>query len=141
MEGSSTNINTNVQGASVEVISTARQSSDGTIQRSSFDPSGTLDQTLGYVEMPMELKTTRVRNTWRYATEEFKFKFIDEKYHTYSSLIVKPSHIKVLENTSTRTLKELKDYIINMYFFEENESVRIHNNAVARKRRAKRKAT
>jgi hypothetical protein len=91
--------------------------------------------------MPMELKTTRVRNTWRYATEEFTFKFIDEKYHTHSSLIVKPSHIKVLENTSTRTLKELKDYIINMYFFEENESVRIHNNAVARKRRAKRKAT
>lgn len=56
LEGSSTNIDTNVEGASVSVISTARQSSDGTIQRPSFDPSGTLDQTLGYVEMPMELK-------------------------------------------------------------------------------------
>jgi len=56
LEGSSTNINTNIEGASVAVISTASQSSDGITQRSSFDPSGTLDQTLGYVEMPMELK-------------------------------------------------------------------------------------
>ena len=86
----------------------------------------------------MELTTTRHRNTWRYTTEDFTFKFIDEKYHTYASLIIKPSHIKIIKNTSTRTPKELKDYIISMFFFEENESVRKHNNAVARKRRSQR---
>tara|TARA_B110000503_G_C6818573_1_gene277958 strand:+ start:130 stop:399 length:270 start_codon:yes stop_codon:yes gene_type:complete len=89
----------------------------------------------------MELKATRVRNTWRYTTEEFQFKFIDEKYHDHTSLIVKPSHIQILKNTSTRTPKELKDYIVGLYFSEENGETREHNNAVARRRRAKRKAT
>ncbi len=56
LENSLTNINTNIEGVSLAVISTDRQSSDSSIQRSSFDASGTLDQTLGYVEIPMELK-------------------------------------------------------------------------------------
>ena len=56
LENSSTNINTNIEGVSLAVISTERQNSDSSIQRSSFDDSGTLDQTLGYVEIPMELK-------------------------------------------------------------------------------------
>ena len=56
LENSSTNINTNIDGISLAVISTERQNSDSSIQRSSFDDSGTLDQTLGYVEIPMELK-------------------------------------------------------------------------------------
>ena len=56
LENSSTNIITNIEGAFLAVISTERQNSDSSIQRSSFDDSGTLDQTLGYVEIPMELK-------------------------------------------------------------------------------------
>ena len=56
LENSLTNINTNIEGVSLAVISTDGQSSDSSIQRSSFDASGTLDQTLGYVEIPMELK-------------------------------------------------------------------------------------
>ena len=56
LENSSTNIDTNIDGISLAVISTERQNSDSSIQRSSFDDSGTLDQTLGYVEIPMELK-------------------------------------------------------------------------------------
>lgn len=56
LENSSTNINTNIEGVSLAVISTERQNSDSSIQRSSIDDSGTLDQTLGYVEIPMELK-------------------------------------------------------------------------------------
>ena len=56
LENSLTNINTNIEGVSLAVISTDRQSSDSSIQRSSFDASGSLDQTLGYVEIPMELK-------------------------------------------------------------------------------------
>jgi len=56
LENSSTNIDTNIEGVSLAVISTERQNSDSSIQRSSFDDSGNLDQTLGYVEIPMELK-------------------------------------------------------------------------------------
>ena len=56
LENSSTNIDTNIEGVSLAVISTERQNSDSSIQRSSIDDSGTLDQTLGYVEIPMELK-------------------------------------------------------------------------------------
>ena len=56
LDGSSTNIDTNVEGAFLAVMSTASQSSDASSQRSSFDVSGSLDQTLGYVEIPMELK-------------------------------------------------------------------------------------
>ena len=61
LENSSTNINTNIDGISLAVISTERQNSDSSIQRSSFDDSGTLDQTLGYVEIPMELKYNILR--------------------------------------------------------------------------------
>jgi len=56
LENSSTNIDTNIEGVSLAVISTERQNSDSSIQRSSIDDSGALDQTLGYVEIPMELK-------------------------------------------------------------------------------------
>lgn len=56
LDNSSTNIETNVEGVSLAVLSTTAQGSDLPNQRSSFDSSGFLDQTLGYVEIPMELK-------------------------------------------------------------------------------------
>jgi len=54
--GSSTNINTNVDGVSIAALSTVSQNSDTFNQRTSFDLSGTLDQTLNYVEIPVEAK-------------------------------------------------------------------------------------
>ncbi len=57
LTGSNTNVNTNIEGVSVAAISTANlQNSDISGQRSSFDTSGNLDQTLGYVEIPLEIK-------------------------------------------------------------------------------------
>lgn len=56
LDNTSTNIDTNVEGVSLAVLSTTAQGSDLPNQRSSFDNSGFLDQTLGYVEIPMELK-------------------------------------------------------------------------------------
>ena len=57
LSGSNTNVNSNVEGISVAAVSTANsQNSDVINQRSSFDSSGNLDQTLGYVEIPLEAK-------------------------------------------------------------------------------------
>ncbi len=56
LAGSNTNINTNVEGVSVAVLSTVAQNSNTFDQRSSFDLAGTLDQTLNYVEIPLEAK-------------------------------------------------------------------------------------
>jgi len=56
LDGSNTNINTNVDGASVTALSTVAQNSETLNQRSSFDASGSLDQSLSYVEVPLEAK-------------------------------------------------------------------------------------
>jgi len=57
LSGSNTNVNSNIEGISVATISTANsQNSDVINQRSSFDSSGNLDQTLGYIEIPLEAK-------------------------------------------------------------------------------------
>jgi len=61
LENSSTNIDTNVEGVSIAALSTSNQGFDLPNQRSSFDSSGFLDQTLGYVEIPMELKYNLVQ--------------------------------------------------------------------------------
>lgn len=56
LEGSNTNINTNIDGVSVRALSTVTQNSEALNQRSSFDASGSLDQSLSYVEVPLEVK-------------------------------------------------------------------------------------
>ena len=57
LSGSNTNVSTNIDGVSVATISTANlQSSDISGQRSSFDTSGNLDQSFGYIEIPLEAK-------------------------------------------------------------------------------------
>ncbi len=57
LSGSNTNVNTNIEGISVAAISTANlQNSDILGQRSSLDASGNLDQTFGYIEIPLEAK-------------------------------------------------------------------------------------
>ncbi len=56
LDGSNTNINTNVDGLSVAAFSTTSQSSEALNQRSSFDVAGSLDQSLRYVEVPLEVK-------------------------------------------------------------------------------------
>ncbi|MCB0471503.1 MAG: hypothetical protein KDC56_00430 [Flavobacteriaceae bacterium] len=51
------NINSNFDGAQVSTVSTAQYYLDETsASRSSADLSGSMDQTLGYVEIPMEVK-------------------------------------------------------------------------------------
>jgi hypothetical protein len=79
------------------------------------------------------------RGAWKYTSEGFSFKLIDEKLHDYKTLIVTPKHIKVLSNTSEMTNKELKNVIIETMFAQENADVREHNNKIAKIRRMRKK--
>lgn len=56
LEGSVTNINTNIDDVSVATVSTISQNSDAFSQRSSIDKNGSLDQNFSYVEIPLEAK-------------------------------------------------------------------------------------
>ena len=56
LEGSETNINTNIEEVSVATVSTLSQNSDAFSQRSSIDQNGSLDQNFSYVEIPLEAK-------------------------------------------------------------------------------------
>ncbi|MBT8384242.1 MAG: outer membrane beta-barrel protein [Bacteroidia bacterium] len=56
LDGSDTNINTNVDDVSVATVSTLSQNSETFSQRSSIDQNGSLDQNFSYVEIPLEAK-------------------------------------------------------------------------------------
>jgi hypothetical protein len=83
------------------------------------------------------LECKKSRGVWKYTTESFEFKLVDEKLHDYKTLILTPKHLKILKNKSDRSKKDLEDYIIGCYFAHENADVREHNNKVARLRRQK----
>lgn len=56
LAGTNTNIETNVNGVVIAAVSTVSQNSDALSQRASFDLSGSLGQSLSYVEIPLEIK-------------------------------------------------------------------------------------
>lgn len=85
----------------------------------------------------MECK--KYRGVWKYTAEDYSFKFIDEKLHEHSTLLIKPKHLRILSNTTTKSKKDLRDFIIDSHFYGENEAVREHNNKVARKRRERKR--
>jgi len=74
-----------------------------------------------------------------YDDEPYTFKLSDEKLHTHTTLILKPIHIKLLSNKTIKSNTELRQWIIDYHFQDENNRVRTHNNDVAKKRRAKRR--
>jgi|TARA_R110000803_G_scaffold176815_1_gene239210 hypothetical protein len=82
----------------------------------------------------MELR--RENKTWTYHGPDYIFVMADEKHHEYTSLVVKPSHIKVLKNFSDMSTKDLKARIIEDWFVEQNVLVKDNNNEKARERRA-----
>ncbi len=83
----------------------------------------------------MELR--KEKTGWTYHGNNYVFVLSDECYHEYSCLVIKPSHIKVRNNTSDMSTKDLKTQIIEDWFKEENERVKLHNNEKAKQRRAK----
>ncbi len=63
----------------------------------------------------------------------YYFKFTDEKYHRYATLIVKPQHIELLYNDTDMSDAELKEKIVEGWFSAENETTREANNKKRRK--------
>ena len=73
-------------------------------------------------------------NNFKYEGDGYVFEFKNEREAFYHTLVVRPRHLKVLSNTTGMTTEQLKDSVIAEWFAEENEQVRLENNA---KRRAK----
>jgi len=67
----------------------------------------------------------------------YRFKLTAEVNPTHTSHIMKPSHIKILNNSTSLTPALLRQQIVSLWFSDENDDVRLHRNEVARVRRAK----
>jgi len=83
----------------------------------------------------MELR--KEKTGWTYHGNNYIFRLSDECYHEYACLVIMPSHIKVFKNFGDMSTKDLKATIIEDWFKEDNERVKLHNNKKARERRAK----
>ena len=77
--------------------------------------------------------TERVNDEWIYYGASYHFKFTDEKYHRYATLIVKPQHIELLSNNTDMSDAELKKVIVEEWFGLENDMTREANNKKRRK--------
>ena len=77
--------------------------------------------------------TERINNELIYYGANYHFKFTDEKYHRYATLIVKPQHIELLSNNTDLSASELKEVIVEEWFGLENDMTREANNKKRRK--------
>jgi hypothetical protein len=85
----------------------------------------------------MELR--KENKSYTYYGHDYVFRLVNEKYYDYTSLIIKPSHIRLVRNLSDLSIEDLKAKIIEDWFAEENEMVRQRNNQKAKVRRALKK--
>jgi len=85
----------------------------------------------------MELR--KENKAYTYYGHDYVFRLVNEKYYDYTSLIIKPSHIRLVRNLSDLSTEDLKLKIIEDWFAEENEMVRQRNNQKAKIRRALKK--
>jgi len=76
------------------------------------------------------------KGTVYYHGADYKFKLADEQFHNHMSLIIRPQHIRILENTSKLDNKDLKAKIIETWFAQGNQRVRDYSNAKRRSKRA-----
>ena len=76
------------------------------------------------------LRAEYIKNKLHYFGEDYEFTLVDEKYHNYATLIIKPQHIKFLKNPNKIT----KTQAIEEWFTAENEMTRESNNAKRRKK-------
>lgn len=76
------------------------------------------------------MRAEYIRNKLHYFGENYEFTLIDEKYHNYATLIIKPQHIKFVKNPNKIT----KTQAIEEWFAAENEITREQNNAKRRKK-------
>ena len=69
--------------------------------------------------------------------KKYSFRFTDEKFHQYETLIITPKVLVVLTNETGLSERELKKYISEVFFLEVNNLARDHRNKKARERRAR----
>lgn len=60
-----------------------------------------------------------------YKDNNYEFKFVNPREAFHRSLVVRPKHLKVLRNDTEMSTKELKEFIVNEWFNEENESIKL----------------
>ena len=77
--------------------------------------------------------TKKLNGEFIYYGDGYEFKFTDEKYHRYATLIVRPQHIKLLDTETEMSDSELKEKIVDRWFGLENEATRLANNKKRRK--------
>ncbi len=56
-----------------------------------------------------------------YKGDGYTFRFKDESLVYYEALIIKPSHLQILKNTSSLTAKEVREIAVEDFFQDENE--------------------
>ena len=49
------------------------------------------------------MRAERIKNKLHYFGEDYEFILVDEKYHNYATLIIKPQHIKFVKNPNKIT--------------------------------------
>jgi len=69
-----------------------------------------------------------------YKGENYKFAFVNPNEAFQRSLIVKPKHLKLLRNDTDMDPKQLIESIVEEWFQEENEKIKLKKKA---KREAK----
>ena len=80
--------------------------------------------------------TERINDEWIYYGTSYHFKFTDEKYHRYATLIVS-QHIELLFNNTDLPDAELKKLIVEEWFGLENDMTREANNKEEKMREPK----
>ena len=73
-------------------------------------------------------------NNFTYEGEDYTFVFKNPREGFYRTLIVRTTHIKVILNLTGMSTPELKKFVIDDWFADENEQNRIEANT---KRRAR----
>ena len=53
-----------------------------------------------------------INNKYCYFGPDYKFTLTDEKYHNYATLVINPSHIKIVKNETSKSNQELKEQIV-----------------------------
>ena len=71
-------------------------------------------------------------NNFVYKDEEYDFAFANQNEAFQLSLVVRPKHLKVLRNETDKTTAQLKVLIVEEWFQEENEKIKL---AVKEKKR------
>ena len=65
-----------------------------------------------------------INNKYRYFGPDYKFTLTDEKYHNYATLVINPSHIKIVKNETSKSNQELKEQI-GLHMSDINSEVRL----------------